>query len=86
MDNTDDKKPSRSPRGPKPLPAELHPDMALDPHQASAIVGLAPITLAQLRGRGEGPRFSRYGRSIRYRVGDLLAWRDEHAVGRKVAP
>lgn len=61
----------------------LDRERALDTHQASDLVGAAPITLAQWRARGEGPPFFRIGkRHIRYRLGDLLDWRDQHTVGK----
>lgn len=63
----------------------LDRERALTTAQASPIIGQAPITMAQQRARGEGPPFFRIGRSIRYRLGDLLDWRDERTVGRKVA-
>jgi hypothetical protein len=68
------------------LPGELNHERACDVNQASAITGLAVDTLAQWRLRGIGPRFFRIGRQIRYRLGDLLAFRDARTVGRKAAP
>jgi hypothetical protein len=66
--------------------ADADPERALDAHQAGAILGVAVITLAQWRLRGEGPRFFRAGRKhIRYRYADVIAWRDARLVG-KVTP
>lgn len=64
------------------LPSELDRERALDTTQVSELLGVAPITLAQMRARGAGPRFFRIGRSVRYRLGDVLDWRDARAVGR----
>lgn len=50
------------------------------------VLGLAPITIYQALARGEGPRFFRVGRSIRMRLGDVLAYRDARTVGRRGAP
>jgi len=61
----------------------LDRERALDTHQVSDLVGLSPITLAQMRARGEGPRFFRASaRAVRYRLGDVLAWRDARTAGR----
>lgn len=61
----------------------LERERALSTKQASPIVGLAEVTLAQMRGRGEGPPFFRAGRVVRYRLGDLLDWRDARTVGKR---
>ena len=47
---------------------------ALDTHQAAARAGLAPGTMRKLRIRGEGPRFLKLGRAVRYRSADLDEW------------
>jgi hypothetical protein len=49
---------------------------------ASEITGLSTVTLNQMRLRGAGPPFFRIGRSVRYRLGDLLDWRDARTVGK----
>jgi hypothetical protein len=64
------------------LPAELEVERALDTNQAAAILGHATITLAQWRMRGDGPRFFRCGRSIRYRLGDLIEYRNKQTIGK----
>lgn len=68
------------------LPPELERERALDTLQTAALLGLAAITLAQMRARGEGPRFFRIGRSIRYRLGDVIAFRDARSAGRSEPP
>lgn len=67
------------------LPPELEGERALDEAQTGALLGLAKITLAQKRARGDGPRFFRVGRTIRYRLADVIAYRDERSAG-KAAP
>lgn len=61
----------------------LDRERALTTRQAAPIVGAATSTLAQWRLLGEGPPFFRVGRRhVRYRLGDLLDWRDAHTHGR----
>ena len=62
--------------------AALDLEAAIDTSEAGEILGFATITLAQRRMRGEGPPFFRVGRSIRYRLGDVIAFRDAHTVGK----
>ena len=63
----------------------FNPEAALDSHQVGEYLGKSIVTLAQYRMRGEGPPFFRIGRSVRYRLGDVLAYRDANTVGKKVA-
>ena len=65
----------------------LDRERALTTCQAGELIGLATITLAQMRARGDGPRFFRVGkRTIRYRLGDVLAYRDARSAGRGERP
>lgn len=62
-------------------------DLAVGIDRASELTGLSKETLAHYRMRGEGPRWFRAGkRAIRYRLGDVIAWRDSRTCGRKVQP
>lgn len=66
----------------QPEPIDVtDPELAVDAHVVGRILGLANITLAQQRARGEGPPFFRLGRSVRYRLGDVMAWRQARTVG-----
>jgi predicted DNA-binding transcriptional regulator AlpA len=56
-------------------------DPAIDTHRAAELLGLAAVTLQQHRARGRGPRFFRVGRSVRYRLADVIAYRDARTVG-----
>lgn len=58
-------------------------ETAIDSRATARILGLSPITLQQLRARGDGPPFFRIGRTVRYRLGDVIAWRDARIIGRK---
>ena len=44
------------------------------PRAAAAFLGLSTSTLAKLRGRGDGPPFSKIGRAVVYDPADLKAW------------
>lgn len=64
----------------------LDRERALDTHQVSELLGLATVTLAQMRARGEGPPFFRVNkRHVRYRLGDVLAYRDARMCGKAVS-
>ena len=64
----------------------LDRERAIDTKQVSELLGVAGITLAQMRLRGQGPRFFRVNsRTVRYRLGDVLDYRDARTVG-KVQP
>jgi len=57
-------------------------EAAVDAHAAARILGLDTVTLQQMRARGAGPRWFRAGtRAVRYRLGDVLEWRDARMVG-----
>lgn len=43
--------------------------------QAAIHLNLSPRTLEKYRVTGEGPRFRRYGRVVRYPVADLQEWK-----------
>ena len=46
----------------------------LDTRQTSDRFGLAPGTLANWRLAGKGPPYLKIGRTVRYRVSDLIDW------------
>lgn len=46
----------------------------LRPEQAAAFVKRSVKTLANYRSKGGGPKFSRVGNRITYRLDDLRAW------------
>lgn len=59
-------------------------ERALTTRKVGEILGVSEVTLSQWRARGEGPRFFRAGRrNVRYRLGDVIAWRDARTVGRR---
>lgn len=42
--------------------------------QVAKLCGLSVSTLRRYRARGEGPRYFRLGRVVRYLPGDVRAW------------
>lgn len=49
-------------------------DRYVDDAEAAEILSVSRSYLRQLRCKGGGPAFSSFGRSVRYSVGNLLAW------------
>lgn len=47
---------------------------AIDTHAAATRTGLSGSTLRKLRLTGDGPRFLKLGRAVRYRAADLDEW------------
>lgn len=52
----------------------VEPLPLIDPTAAATLVGLKRHTLACYRNLGDGPPYYKFGRAIRYRPADLLAW------------
>ena len=65
------------------IPFEPHPLASngglLDPKAAAVFLGISPWTLAEWRVAGEGPRFIKLGRLVRYAPSDLQIWLDANA-------
>lgn len=51
-----------------------HSHPFLNTAQAAHYLGLSTRLLERMRSRGEGPRFRRHSRFVRYHVDDLIAW------------
>jgi predicted DNA-binding transcriptional regulator AlpA len=58
-------------------------ERALTTREVGKILGVSEITLSQWRARGKGPRFFRASRLVRYRLADVVAWRNARTVGRR---
>jgi predicted DNA-binding transcriptional regulator AlpA len=41
---------------------------------AAHLLNVSAVTLAKWRVTGEGPRFLKFGRSVKYRISDLEEW------------
>ena len=50
----------------------------LNTAQAAFYVGLSRRTLEKMRTAGDGPRFRKHGRYVRYHIDDLDAWSKTH--------
>jgi len=46
----------------------------LNTDQAAHYIGLSRRTLEKMRTAGDGPRFRKHGRYVRYHIDDLNAW------------
>ena len=68
-------------RTPRPKPTSHRPlETLLKPSEAAAFLGVHSNTLRSWRAAGTGPRFVQYtGRTIRYRISDLLDHREDAA-------
>jgi predicted DNA-binding transcriptional regulator AlpA len=68
------------------VPADVSTDVFADlpqlmtRKQAAAVLGLTEAALSQMATRGEGPKYVRAGRSVRYRTTDLAEWIDSRVV------
>ena len=51
-------------------------DPLLKPQELAAWLGTSAGSLAQMRYRGQGPRFVKTGKLVRYRRSDIDAWLD----------
>ena len=69
---------------PRPGDAVVDPDRLLTEAEAAALLGRSPATLCRWRARRIGPRALRRGLKrrppIRYKLGDLLSFRDGRAT------
>jgi len=53
----------------------------IDEKEASQIMGVAVQTLRNWRFQGTGPPYFKIGRSVRYRLNEILAFMEERRVG-----
>ncbi len=49
----------------------------VSPSEAAQRIGLRPGTLANMRWRGDGPRYIKVGGRVRYRLVDLAVWLED---------
>jgi len=46
---------------------------------------LPAATLAQWASQGKGPKYGKFGRHVRYRLSDVIAWENEQFGGNDAA-
>ncbi len=52
----------------------MSPERLLAPTEVSELLGIPTRTLTDWRYRGEGPRYLRIGRHVRYRPAEIESW------------
>ena len=70
------------PESPPPQPKGRNPHLSeiLIPEEAASFLRISPETLRQWRHLGEGPKYLKMGRSVRYNREHLENWLQEIAV------
>jgi predicted DNA-binding transcriptional regulator AlpA len=58
----------------------------VSPEQAARYLGVSRSWLAQLRVRGEGPPYHKFGKVVRYQLGNLQEWTDDRKRGSTSQP
>lgn len=67
-------------------PVNMHTTRALTEREVSDVLGLSVATLRAWRHRGQGPRFLRLGRAVRYLPADLEEFVRVSTVDASVEP
>jgi len=57
------------------MPDAFAPETSLDTRAAAKQLGVSKSFLAKARMRGDGPRYGKFGRAVRYTLADLDSWR-----------
>ena len=55
----------------------LSDDVMLASHEVAELLSISVWTVKSWRHEGKGPRATKLGRSVRFRVGDVRAWLDK---------
>jgi hypothetical protein len=55
-------------------------ELVSERHAAMNILDFSPSYLRQLRNRGIGPPYYRFGKAVRYRPKDCERWAEDHRV------
>lgn len=61
-------------------------DTWLTRRELAARQKLPVATLAQWASQGKGPRYARFGRHVRYRLSDVVAWENANTMQSADAP
>ena len=62
------------------LPTELEGLRHMDEYEVSTLIGFAVGSLRNWRCMARGPSYVKMGRSVRYRLRDVLDWMESHRV------
>lgn len=54
------------------------------PEEVAAYLGISPDTINTFRKQGRGPRYTRVGKLVRYRLEDVEEWLARHTVDPEV--
>lgn len=65
------------------LPKDLQESRWLNENEVSLLTGRALPTLRNERSKGRGIRYAKIGRSVRYRLSDVMAFMESHLVHRE---
>jgi predicted DNA-binding transcriptional regulator AlpA len=71
---------------PQEFSAAQVPSALLDIHMVSALVGFAEITIRQWARQGKFPKPITFGRSVRWRSSDVMAWSADRGIVWAVPP
>ena len=64
-----------------PLSPRSEPELLLTPQETAIRLRVSGSFLAKARMTGSGPRFRKFGRSVRYAVQDLIDWERSRSRG-----
>lgn len=53
----------------------------VDTRRAAVFLGISIAQLERWRSTGEGPRFVKYEKAVRYKLDDLESWADARRIG-----
>lgn len=62
------------------LSTELEGLRHMDEYEVATLIGFAVASLRNWRSMARGPNYVKMGRSVRYRLKDVLDWMDSHRV------
>jgi len=69
-----------TPTASRKLSTELEGLRHLDEYEVATLIGFAVASLRNWRFQGRGPSYVKMGRSVRYRLRDVLDWMESHRV------
>jgi len=64
----------------------MEPDVWITRPELASRQKLPRATLAQWASQGKGPKYAKFGRHVRYRLADVIAWENANTVSRANDP